>query len=325
MVRIFYAAAFCFAWFAWQPFGVTAQEPAPAPVANEATPAVDTPPKYMRLARDEDQQPLALETSIVRFAPADGSEGPTVDLIAVVHIGEQAYYEELNTAFDDYDAVLYELVAPEGTRIPAGGGRRSGHPISALQGGMQNMLELESQLAHIDYQRENFVHADMTPEDFEQSMRERGDNFMAMFFRMLGQSVARQALAAQRNPQGTRSNDLAMLLAFMRDDRAAALKRMMAEQFDDMGDFSAVFDGPDGSTIVTVRNQVALDVLRERIDGGDQKVAIFYGAGHMADFERQLVKQFGLERREERWLAAWDLGDGSSERTPEEAEPAATE
>ena len=51
-----------------------------------------------------------------------------VDLIGAVHVGEKAYYEALNKQFEDYDAVLYELVAPEGTRVPKGakpGGIRS--------------------------------------------------------------------------------------------------------------------------------------------------------------------------------------------------------
>ena len=32
-----------------------------------------------------------------------------------------------------------------------------------LQNGMKDMLELEHQLQHIDYHKDNFVHADMSP------------------------------------------------------------------------------------------------------------------------------------------------------------------
>src|SRR5690606_17465235 len=97
-----------------------------------------------------DDEPVTLQTSIVRFTPAEGQDGPVVDLVGAVHIGEKSYYDALNKAFDDYDVVLYELVAPEGA-IPdkkAGGG---GNPISTLQQGMKRMLQLEFQLDRIDY------------------------------------------------------------------------------------------------------------------------------------------------------------------------------
>ena len=63
-----------------------------------------------------------LETSITRYElkNADGKT-VTVDLIGAVHVGEKEYYEALNKRFEQYDSMLYELVAPEGTVIPKGG------------------------------------------------------------------------------------------------------------------------------------------------------------------------------------------------------------
>ncbi|HET9272935.1 MAG TPA: hypothetical protein VFO09_01545, partial [Methyloceanibacter sp.] len=55
-----------------------------------------------------------------------------IDLVAVVHVGEQAYYRRLNREFEKYDAVLYELVAPEGTR-PTRSAERSDNPLAMLQ------------------------------------------------------------------------------------------------------------------------------------------------------------------------------------------------
>ena len=34
-----------------------------------------------------------------------------VDLVGAVHVGDKAYYQELNKLFKNYDAVLFELVA----------------------------------------------------------------------------------------------------------------------------------------------------------------------------------------------------------------------
>jgi hypothetical protein len=81
----------------------------------------------------------------------------------------------------------------------------------------------------------------------------------------------------------------------------------MAEQFTDMEMLTAAFGGEEGSTLITDRNTAALGVLRREIDRGQRRIAIFYGAGHMDDFDRRLRKDFGLQPRETVWLEAWDL------------------
>ena len=110
----------------------------------------------MRVTKSKDGELLAMETAIVHFVSKDKeAKGLSVDLVGVVHVGEKEYYKALNKLFESYDVVLYELVAPEGTRIPKGGGKRGGGAITALQSGMKTMLELEFQLEHIDYTKEN--------------------------------------------------------------------------------------------------------------------------------------------------------------------------
>jgi hypothetical protein len=67
------------------------------------------------------------------------------------------------------------------------------------------------------------------------------------------------------------------------------------------------FSGPEGSTLITERNKRALEVLQERIDAGDRKLAIFYGAGHLAEMDEQLEKGFDMVPVGVEWLEAWDL------------------
>ena len=89
--------------------------------------------RFVRLARDDHGSPVALEAAIVRYVPMDcGQTGPTVDLISAVHVAEKAYYDELNRLFEKYDAVLYELVAPEGAQVPKGGFDGGGNPSLGL-------------------------------------------------------------------------------------------------------------------------------------------------------------------------------------------------
>src|SRR5207344_3093826 len=109
---------------------------------------------WVRVVRDDAKQPQSMETAIVRYVPAadySPDKPPAdykkyVDLVGAVHIADHAYYAELNRRFRDYDKVLYELVAAEGTKVPLGRGTSSSNPLGALQNGMKSMLEVEHQL-----------------------------------------------------------------------------------------------------------------------------------------------------------------------------------
>ena len=95
--------------------------------------------------------------------------------------------------------------------------------------------------------------------------------------------------------------------ALFADDRQLALKRVLAEQLSSQTELLETLAGEDGSTLITVRNQRALEVLREQLDAGARDIAIFYGAGHMPDFEKRLVDEFGMRRVSNEWIEAWDL------------------
>jgi hypothetical protein len=70
---------------------------------------------------------------------------------------------------------------------------------------------------------------------------------------------------------------------------------------------TSAFGGEEGSTLITDRNAAALAVLEKRIARGDRRIAIFYGAAHMDDFDRRLREDFELQPGETVWLEAWDL------------------
>ena len=128
------------------------------------TAADPKPEKFLRVQRDADKEPVALETVIAHYLPAGGEKGVEIDLVAVVHIGEKAYYQRLNKEFEKYDVVLYELVAPEGTKIPKGGCKeKSDNPLAMVQQAMKMVLRLESQLEQVDYTKQNFVQRTLAP------------------------------------------------------------------------------------------------------------------------------------------------------------------
>lgn len=261
--------------------------------------------KWIRLEKDEAGKPTAMQTAVVRYGGPIGSgrRPVTVDLIGAVHVGDAAYYAELNRRFGQYDALLYELVAPQGTRVPRGAKAETRNPLGAIQGGMKTMLELEHQLEKVDYTRRNFVHADMSPQEFFDSMEKRDEGVVQMIFKMMGQSMAMQS---EQEAKGE-SADAEILVALFAKDRARRLKIVMAKQFNQMESLLTSFGGEKGSTIITERNKKALEVLRRELKAGKSKLGIFYGAGHLLDMHRRVVKDFGLRPQSIEWITAWDL------------------
>jgi hypothetical protein len=122
--------------------------------------------------------------------------------------------------------------------------------------------------------------------------------------------MARQAKAQADG----KSFDADVLFALFDKRRAVALKRVLAEQFEDMGGMTAALDGPQGSTIITERNKVALQQLAKQIGAGKKRIGVFYGAGHLPDMEKRLIADFKLKRGDQQWLTAWHLGNDGNDK-----------
>jgi hypothetical protein len=283
-----------------------------APPAAEAEAKSDAPgEKWVRLLETKKGKPLAMQTAIVRYVKTDdyvegkkpGDYAQYVDLVGAVHIGDSRYYRDLNRRFRKYDAVLFELVAPEGTEVPRGRGTSNAHPLGALQNGMKSMLQVEHQLEQIDYTADNMIHADLSPEEFFESMGKRDESFAQMYFRMIGASMAEQSRQAAKG----QSADVDLMSAMFSKDRPRMLKVAMARQFENMEQLLSSMSGPNGSTLITERNNRALDVLEERLDEGVKRIAIFYGAGHLAEMNDQIAERFEMKPVGVEWLEAWNL------------------
>lgn len=302
--RLWFVNLALFCGLASAPPPLTAQETQPAKSsAQAATASADQGQgsQYVRVRRDGEGTPLALETAIITFVPADGRPGPVVELVGAVHIADRTYYEQLNQIFRKYDALLFELVAPKGVKIPKGGGQPNGSPVSALQRAMRDQLGLAFQLECVDYTAKNFVHADMTDTEFAASMRKRNDWFK-LIFRSVGQA------AAMQGRESMRGSNVRLLQALMSDnDDSNELKIVIAEQFENVDGSLAALEGDDGSTLISLRNAKAFEVLRQQINAGKKQLGVFYGAGHLADMQQRLEKEFGLKVQATRWLKAWDL------------------
>jgi hypothetical protein len=278
-----------------------AEPPIAGPQATAKAADTSDEGKFIRVRRGDNERPVAMETAVVHYT-SQKKPGVTVDLVGAVHIADRAYYDDLNKLFEKYDVVLYELVAPEGTRIPQGGRKeKSTHPIGMMQEGMSGILELSHQLACVDYTKANLVHADMSPDEFSKSMEDRGESFIQMFLRLMGTGIAQSAAGAGG------MNDADVLMALFAKDRAMKLKTLLAQQFQSLEGAMSALDGPGGSAIITERNKKCFEVLDKQLASGKKKIAVFYGAGHLPDMQKRLEADYGFRRASESWLTAWNL------------------
>jgi len=250
-----------------------------------------------------------METAIVRFT--DGDKHIKVDLVAAVHIGDKEYYEELNERFKDYDSVLYELVAEQGTTInkKAVEDKKKKSVLSGFQTGMGEALDLDFQLEHVDYTAKNFVHADLSPDEFAKRFADRSD-LLQMIYRVLVLGVSKSADGgdADIKTQGR------MLGTFFSSNPTLSLKRLIAKEMVAQMDDSMWIIGGDGSAIITDRNEAALKVLRKQLKKGDKTIAIFYGGAHLPEFAKSLKKDFQMTPVQTTWVTAWDLTSDRSAR-----------
>lgn len=266
----------------------------PAPATDESIKA----PEFVRVHR-EGRKAKALQTAVVTYQKPGEIDGAQVTLIGAVHIAEATYYSELNQLFRTFDSLLFEMVMDPEMGVPDPE-ERGVSPVSTIQVGMKDALELTFQLDEIDYKAKNFVHADMNPQEFFESMEKRKEGVLQMLLRSMGSSLAMQSTG--------KTSDIELLSALVADDRAKAMRRAFAEQMQAMDGQMAALTGEDGkSTLITERNAKAFQVLDEQLEGGKKKLGIFYGAGHLKDMHERLVKEYGMEPVETKWMNAWDL------------------
>lgn len=255
--------------------------------------------QYVRVVRNKEAKKGSLDTAVRKFV---GENGVCVDLVGAIHVAEKSYYKELNKLFEDYDVVLYEVVAEEGTRPEPEEDKSPSSVIGFAQFQFANLLGLVHQLEHIDYKKENMVHADLSPKEFAEAMKARNDGFAAWYFREVGFSMAR------KNPKASDSDDSKIILAFFKKNRKKALKDALADQFASMDSEQAMKGTSDGTSIITDRNNRVLEKLKEILkDDSKKKIAIFYGAAHLPEFSEKLQSDFNMKPQDDQtlWIEAW--------------------
>ena len=259
--------------------------------------------KFLRFV-EEGQAGGRLETAIATY---QNDKGQKVHLVAAVHIGDAGYYASLNKIFEGYDALLYEMVKPKdldlaGRGIEQEDGGGGINIIRLVQRGMKTFLDLDYQLDGIDYSKKNFVHADLTAEEFERLQDERGESIFGMMLQQMLREMMKgdAARTAQIDP-------MELLSALGSPDGARQLKLLLAKQFENMDEMVEAMEGPNGSVLLTERNKAAMRVIKDQLAAGKKNLGVFYGAAHMKDLERRLIDELGFKRTNVEYRIAWDL------------------
>jgi hypothetical protein len=268
------------------PLIAVAQEPGDAPDK--------TPSDFVRFVKVGDGGHL--DTAITTYRKGDVD----VILYGAVHIADAACYAALNDRFTTCEVLLYELVGPADYRPSKLREERGFNPISLLQQGLKNSLELAFQLDEIDYQAANFVHADMTPQEFEQSMEERGESLLSIMWKMM---VSGMEMQAEKLASGEAPPPLDLVKAFRSGEGRHTMRMAFGQQLEEIELMTA---GGKGSTLLEGRNEKCLEVLQREIAAGRKRIGVYYGAAHLPHLEQRLVGDLGFRKVAHEWLVAWD-------------------
>lgn len=242
----------------------------------------------MRFVERDDGGQLDLLVATYRKGDA------TVTLHAALHVADPEHYQELQRRFTAFDALLYELVAEADLRPHPEMERDDSDLFSQLQGGFGRGLGLVEQVAHIDYRADNFVHADLTDEQWEEALERAGSSLLGEVF----------SLGAPPEPDREAESKR------RKEDFVAALRRGSASH-ELRVSFARLMAEAEGqrrhpTVIIEARNERCLEVLAQQLAAGNKKLGIYYGAAHMEHMERRLLRDLGWQHTGEEWVMAWD-------------------
>lgn len=269
---------------------------------------------YLRRSADTNGL-LSLQVAARELVPVRKNR-PPVWLVGVIHLGTADYYAELQTFLDRQSLVLFEGIGADE------GNFGLQEEEFSLQDRMAAALGLVFQLKAIDYGRSTFQNSDL---DFEGLARLFGE-----------QSPAEDAEGGAAAPGGAEFNVLIQIMqgeglfgglarlgvsALASSPRLqATMKVMLIEMMGGLpANLAEIAGMPEGmkqlmEALIKARNDVVVrDVRRElRKRRRPETIAVFYGAGHMADLEERLCRELKLSPGEERWFTALSINPSAA-------------
>ncbi|KAI4347124.1 hypothetical protein L6164_007967 [Bauhinia variegata] len=307
---------------------------------------------FMRFKRGVDGGSAELQTAVVsykkKFPWSLFNPFLQVDLVSTIHIADKEYFETIQKELEPYDCVLYEMVASreivenrrnsDAIKMLKSSRPRGFNILGCIQRQMAQILTLDFQLDCLNYQAENWYHADLDYETFKLLQLEKGESFFSFAKDMTLRSTkailqptsvkedlepwrSKLLWASRVLPMplvglliiervctdvGRQASEYPEIEALSRLDFGAALKFFLAKRL--TSEFTQVTaDEEEESVIIGERNKRAIEGLRRAINDGHNRIAILYGGGHMPDLGRRLREEFELIPSRVQWITAWSI------------------
>lgn len=174
-----------------------------------------------------------------------------------------------------------------------------------LYGEFAEALGTNLQVRSIDYDRANWLPADLPMEELLDRLWKRGER-----------SATIEMLS---NQNGLQQGIIRFLLSMV--SKSPSFKKMAIEALGGGAEKAGKKRGSglgsvDERIIIDERNEAVIERLHALLDQPNppKSIAIFYGAAHMPEFEGTLREQFGLEPGEPRWFTAMSVDEWSREK-----------
>jgi hypothetical protein len=249
-----------------------------------------------------------LDIAVKTYAVAKPANTQLI-LVGVSHVGTKSYYRNLQKILNDADVVLFEGVDGDREEFRT---LKPEDEISQnnLQVSLADSLGLVFQLHAIDYTPKHFVNSDVTSKQLQELMkgneidledpgspREMEKLLEQMKTQnMTGQMIQASLEVLESHPQWGRAMRWCMVM-------------MLGNLTGDVSEYGGL--PPKMKDLMKVliqkRNEVVLHDIRETLKtiGPGKKIAVFYGAAHMADFEKILARDFDATLQKTEWETAF--------------------
>lgn len=262
---------------------------------------------YTRLLKKADGT-YAAQFANRTFLPPHGN-GPRIILISAIHIGSQAYYDELQKLMDAQDVLLFEGISEH----PDDFKKRMNNPEktnTGLYGRFAKALGLVPQVTGLNYDREHFINADLSPDKLKQILEDEikkgGKDGKAAQEALAQFQELTQLLSGQNG--GLKGALIKLLIGVI--EMSPSMRDIVLLEIAGAGsgkDTKLISERLD-ALIIHDRNDAAMLVLKTQLSKSPAPltIGIFYGADHLADMEKTLIESFGYRPNgEDIWLTAF--------------------
>lgn len=198
-----------------------------------------------------------------------------------------------STSTADDNIVFTQSITPNKAAEPEG-----------IQKQLADALGLEFQLDHVNTSKPNWRNSDMSADEVAERIEANGGDPGMLLNTLSGQSLGARAMGLMLRLIGMSKTMSTTVKVMMVEVLASADTMLDQAARSGTGPMAAM--APMMKVILHDRNEVVMnDIARIiRDEPAVRSIAAFYGAGHMAGLETELISRLGLTFVEERWIDA---------------------